>query len=163
MKIALFIIDMQKAYYNDKTKDSMNYACEYINAIIPLFRKHKLPIIWIQNKDEYDGAVPGKEAFEFIDQLKPEQDDYKIIKEYGNAFNKTNCSKIVEDNNIDMIVITGFSAEYCVLSTYRGALDLDLTPVILKNAISSDNKEHIRFVEDISNIISYNVLMKILT
>jgi hypothetical protein len=42
MKIALFIIDMQKAYYNDRTKDSMNDACEYINAIIPLFRKQQL-------------------------------------------------------------------------------------------------------------------------
>ena len=162
MKTALFIIDMQKAYYNDRTKDSMNDACEYINATIPLFRKHKLPVIWIHNKDEYDGAVPGKEAFEFIDQLKPEKDDYRVTKEYGNAFNKTNCSKIIADNNIDTIVITGFSAAYCVLSTYRGALDLDLTPVILKNAISSDNKEHIRFVEDISNIMSYSVLTKIL-
>ena len=162
MKTALFIIDMQKAYYNDRTKDSMNDACEYINAIIPLFRKHKLPIVWIHNKDEYDGAVPGKEAFEFIDQLKPEKDDYRVTKEYGNAFNKTDCSKIIVDNNIDTIVITGFSAEYCVLSTYRGALDLNLTPVIFKNAISSDNHEHIRFVEDISNIMSYNVLAKIL-
>jgi len=162
MKMALLIIDLQKAYYNDKTKESMASACEYINAIIPFFRKKNLPIVWVQQKDEEDGAIPGQPGFEFIDQLKPEQQDYRITKEYGNGFNKTNCFDIIKKNGIDTIVITGFCAEYCVLSTYRGAQDLDLSPVILKNAISSDNKEHIKMVEEISNVISYGILSKVI-
>jgi len=44
MKIALMIIDLQKAYYVDDSKKSMDNACEYINAVIPLFRKKKLLI-----------------------------------------------------------------------------------------------------------------------
>jgi len=161
MKMALLIIDLQKAYENDKTKESMANACEYINATIPLFRKNDLPIIWIQHMDEYDGAIPGKPGFEYIDQLKPEKNDYRITKEYNNSFNKTKLYEVLKDNKIDTVVITGYCAEYCILSTYRGALDLDLTPVIIKNAIASGEKERIRFVEDISNVMSYEILNKI--
>ena len=162
MKMALLIIDLQKAYENTATKESMANACEYINATIPLFRKNSLPIIWIQHKDEYDGAIPGKPGFEYIDKLKPEKNDYRITKEYNNSFNKTKLYEILNENRIDTVVITGFCAEYCILSTYRGALDLDLTPVIITNAIASGEKERIRFVEDISSVISYEILSKML-
>jgi hypothetical protein len=58
--------------------------------------------------------------------------------------------------------VTGFSAEYRVLSTYRGAQDLDLTPIILRGSLASDNLENIKFVESIGSIISYGVLKKVL-
>ncbi len=162
MKLALMVIDLQKAFYNGESLESMDNACEYINAILPLFRKKGLPIIWVQDMDKEDGVVPGTEGFEFIDCLKPENGEHRIHKEYGNSFNKTNVIEILNKNDIDTVVITGYCAEYCVLSTYRGALDHDLTPVILRNGIASGNKNNIRFVEDISNVISYGILRKIL-
>jgi len=58
--------------------------------------------------------------------------------------------------------VTGFCAEYCVLSTYRGAKDLDLTPIILRDSLASDNAEHIRFVEEISETISLGALKTLL-
>ena len=162
MKMALMVIDLQKAYYNNRTKVSMDSACEYINAIIPHFRKRNLPVIWVQHKDEEDGSIPGKPGFEFIEQLKPEKNDYRITKEYGNSFNKTNCLDIMKENGIDTVIISGFCAEYCILSTYRGAQDVDLKPVILRNAISSDNEEHLKMVEEISNVISYGILCEVI-
>jgi len=50
--------------------------------------------------------------------------------------------------------------DYCVLSTYRGAEDLDLTPIILKGSLASSISENIKFVESISDIISYGALEK---
>jgi len=162
MRLALMIIDLQKAYYVDDSKKSMDSACEYINAVIPLFRKKKLPIFWIQDVEAEDAVVPGSERFDLIDCLKPEKDEYRIHKEYGNSFNKTKCIEILKEENIDTVIITGYCAENCVLSTYRGALDHDLTPVILKNGIASGNQDNLKFVEDISDIISYNMIKKLL-
>ena len=144
MRIALMIIDMQKAFYEGYSKISMDSAVEYINAAIEMFREKKLPIIWVQDKDD---VAPGEVGFEVIDQLKPLKEDYRIIKEYGNSFNKTNCEKIIKDENIDTIIITGYCAEYCVLSTYRGALDLDIVPILFRGSIASGIKENITFVE----------------
>lgn len=162
MKPALMIIDMQKAYYGDKTAAHMDAAVEYINYVIPMFRAKGLPVIWVYNEDEYDGAVPGNEQYEFIDSLKPEAGDIKINKTYGNGFNKTGADEILKESGVDTIVMTGFCAEYCVLSTYRGAKDLDYFPVLLKNGIASVEKENKEFVENISETVTCGVLEKMI-
>jgi hypothetical protein len=51
---------------------------------------------------------------------------------------------------------------YCVLSTYRGAQDCDLTPIILRGSLASGVPENIGFVERISDVISYGALKKVL-
>jgi len=64
----------------------------------------------------------------------------------------------IHKEKIDTVIITGYCAEYCVLSTYRGALDCDLTPKILKNAIASGNDKNMEFVENVSDLITVNEL-----
>ena len=162
MKPALLIIDLQKAYYRGDTKVSMDKASYYIKSAIPLFRKKGLPIIWVQHIDEDDKAKPGEAGFEIIDALVPEANDYRVRKMYGNSFNKTNLMEILEKEKIDTVLLTGFCAEYCVTSTYRGALDKDLTPILLKNGLASGNQENLKFVETIHDSISFNVLKRIL-
>ena len=162
MKLALMVIDMQKEFYVGQTKEQMDRATEYINYVIPMFEERGLPIIWVQDKDEAEGVVPGKEGFEFIDSLKPKPDAVRSHKTYGNSFNKTDADKILKDNGVDTVVMTGFCAEYCVLSTYRGAKDLDYFPVILKNGIASTEDAHKEFVEKISETITCGVLAKLL-
>jgi hypothetical protein len=49
-----------------------------------------------------------------------------------------------------------------VLFAYRGAEDLDLTPIILRGSIAGDVRENAAFVERISNIISYGSHKKVL-
>ncbi len=156
------IIDMQKEFYVGKTVSQMDTAAEYINAVIPLFEEKNLPIIWVQDVDEGDGVVPGTEGFEFIDSLTPPDNALRIHKTYGNSFNQTDCDKILKENEIDTIIVTGFCAEYCVLSTYRGAKDLDYFPIILKNGIASVTEENKQFVENISDTITFGVLQKML-
>ena len=68
----------------------------------------------------------------------------------------------LKELKVDTVIVTGFCAEYCVLSTYRGAQDFDLNPIILKGSLASDNAEHIRFVEEITEIISYGALKTLL-
>jgi nicotinamidase-related amidase len=63
---------------------------------------------------------------------------------------------------VDAVIVTGFCAEYCVLSTVRGAEDLDLTPIVLQGGLASSTPENIRFVESISEIISFGALEKVL-
>ena len=156
------IIDMQKAYYAGPTVPQMDAAAEYINYVLPVFREKGLPVIWVYNEDADDGAVPGNDLYEFIEALEPAEGDIKINKTYGNSFNKTDADKILKESGVDTIVMTGFCAEYCVLSTYRGAKDLDYFPVLLKNAIASVSDENKEFVEKISDTMTAGVLLKML-
>jgi nicotinamidase-related amidase len=164
MKPALLVIDVQERFFRfgQTTAQSLNDAIEYINAAIELFREKELPIICIQHIDEENGLVPGKEDFELPESLNILPSDLHMHKTYGNSFNKTPLQEKLRELDIDTVIVTGFCAEYCVLSTYRGAQDLDFTPIILRGSLASSVPENIKFVESINDIISYGSLKKIL-
>lgn len=164
MRPALLVIDMQKHYAfanEEKTRLTLR-AVEFINTAIDLFRKKGLPVICIQHRDEAEGVVPGADGFNNIDQLTINTDDIHIIKTYGNAFNKTSLEETLRKLSVNTVILTGYCAEYCVLSTCRGALDIDLVPLILRNAISSGIPENIRFVENVNEVISLGALEAVL-
>jgi nicotinamidase-related amidase len=144
MKEALLIIDMQKASYGGFSQESMDKASETINRAVELFRQKNRPIVWIQDEE---GHTPDSESFQIIDALKPLDGEKRVSKRYMNSFNKTELLDYLTDLSIDTVIITGYNAAYCVLSTYRGALDNDLTPIILKGALASGDEENIAFVE----------------
>lgn len=164
MKPALLVIDVQKAFFkNPETAHSLDQAIVQINAGIQLFRDKKLPVICIQHMVKETGLLPDTEGFELPESLNILPTDPHIHKTYGNAFNKTSLEQLLREQNIDTIIITGYCAEYCVLSTYRGALDLDFTPALLRGAIASRVPSNIPFVENVNDIISYGILKKLLS
>jgi nicotinamidase-related amidase len=164
MKPALLVIDVQKEFYkySTQTAQSLNNAVEYINIAIALFRAKNLPIVCVQHMNEKDKLIPGEDGFELPEGLNILPSDICIHKTYGNAFNKTDLQSKLHELDVDTVIVTGYCAEFCVLSTFRGAEDLDLTPIILRNALASDSLENIKFVESISDIISYGALKMIL-
>ncbi len=164
MKPALLVIDVQKEFYKSgaQTVQSFKDAIEYINEAIALFRTKNLPIVCIQHMNEKEKLIPGEDGFELPEGLNILPSDICIHKTYGNAFNKTSLQDKLHKLDVDTVIVTGYCAEFCVLSTYRGAKDLDLTPIILRGSLASDALENIKFVESISDIISYGALKKVL-
>ena len=164
MQPALLVIDVQQEFfkYSPVTAQSLKDAIEYINAAIALFREKQLPIICIQHMDEGDGLTPGTPGFELPAELNIHPTDVHIHKTYGNSFNKTGLIDVLREHGVDTVIISGFCAEYCVLSTCRGAQDVDLLPIILRGSLASTIPDNIPFVESINNIISYSALKKVL-
>jgi nicotinamidase-related amidase len=164
MKPALLVIDVQKEFFKSdaQTAQSLNGAIEYINAAIALFRAKNLPIFCIQHINEEEKLIPGEDGFELPEGLHILPSDGSIHKTYGNAFNKTALLGKLKELGVDTVIISGYCAEYCVLSTYRGAKDLDLTPMLLRGSLASGSPENIKVVESISDIISYGALKKVL-
>jgi len=164
MKPALLVIDVQKEFLkiNDTTTKSLNEAIEYINVAIDLFRKKDLPVICIQHMVADEKLIPGEEGFDIPEKLEILSSDIHIHKTYSNSFNKTPLMEKLNVLGVDTVIITGFCAEYCTLSTYRGAIDLDLTPIILRGTLASVEPEHIKFVENISELITLGALTKLL-
>jgi nicotinamidase-related amidase len=165
MKLALLVVDVQKQFFREDpvVEKSLNRAVDYIKATIQLFRKQDLPIVFIQHSDEDEGPVPGTEGFELPDEFEVLPTDLRITKTYGNAFNKTSLEEDLRALGVDTVIITGYCAEFCVLSTYRGAQNIDLTPILLIGALASGEPKNIRFVESISQVISFGALRKFMT
>ena len=161
MKPALLVIDVQKQFFKEspETAKSLESAVNYfIVPTIKLFHEKKLPIVFIQHMDEDDGLVAGKEGFDMPDVFDVQPGDLRITKTYNNAFNKTDLHAKLKALGVDTLIITGFAAEMCVLSTIRGAWDLDLNAIVLLGAIASESKEAVFFVENNHSAISLGAL-----
>jgi len=164
MKPALLVIDVQKEFFKDNpaAAAALRDAADYINFAIKLFREKKLPVICIQHMNPEDNLVPGQDGFDLPEILNILPADPHIHKTYGNAFNKTPLAEMLSKEGIDTVVITGFAAEGCVSSTYRGAKDLDLTPILLRGSLIGGKPENVPFVENTNEIISARALEKVL-
>jgi len=164
MKAALLVIDIQNEFFNisQVCTDSLKSAIQYVNAAIALFRKKNLPVIAVQHKSVEEDLVPGKPGFDIPDSVKLKSGDLRIVKTYGNSFNNTGLTEKLRGLGVDTVILTGFCAEQCVLSTYKGAEDLDFKPIILRNSIASDNPEHLKCVEEITDSVTLGALRALL-
>jgi nicotinamidase-related amidase len=165
MKPALLVIDIQNAFLDISPvmTQSINDAIYYTNAAIDLFREKELPVIAIQHMNEADQLVPGEAGFDLPESLRILPSDVHIHKTYSNSFNRTPLINHLQELGVDTVILAGFCAEHCVLSTYRGAQDCDLTPVMLRGSLASDVLENIAFVERISDTITLGALRKFLS
>lgn len=165
MKPALLVIDYQKAFLSGdpQTVQSLEQTKAYINSAIELFRERNLPVVCVQHLSPKDALVPGNPGYEIPDGLKILPTDIHVQKEHGNSFHQTKLCQTLKDLGVDTIFLAGFRAEYCVLSTYRGAQDEGFAAIMIRNGLASPSHENIRFVECISDVISVSNLKYVLS
>lgn len=164
MKPALLVIDVQKFYFDisEETRKSMERAVGAINAVVSLFRGKGLPVVWIQHQDDEIGVVPGTVGFDMPDSFDVRPGDLRVTKTVGNALYGNTLEEDLRGLGVDVLVLTGFCAEYCVLSTSRGARDRGFSPMVLRGALASVEPDNILFVERVEDMLSVGVLIKLL-
>ena len=134
MKPALLVIDIQNAWL-DASKElrrSVDRRVGTINKSIALFRRKNLPVIVIYHTDRKRGPKPGTKKFEFSPAIDVRGTDIKVIKNYPNAFNKTDLVEVLRKGGCDTVFIVGLSASGCALATCLGAIDEDLKSYLVR-------------------------------
>jgi nicotinamidase-related amidase len=127
-------------------------ALEYINYSIDIFRKSEQPIIFIQDKET------SEEGYEICDKVDIQKNDTAISKYYSNSFWKTDLEELLHKLEVELVVICGFAAEYCVYATYNGAMERGFEPTILQHGVASPNKDHAIFIQNICRTTSIKTL-----
>jgi len=158
MKPALLVIDIQNVFLPMVPEREKEVGLYMINASVDLFRKYGFPVIRIYHTDPENGPKPGSEDFEFPGTVKVSSDDARVIKTYGNGFNKTDLAKILHDKGCNTLFLCGLSSVGCVLATYMGAKDLDFKAFLIKHAIMSHNSDYTKDIEDIFGALDYDMV-----
>jgi nicotinamidase-related amidase len=162
IKPALLVIDIQNAYLEMVPGREKEVAMYYINELIGLFRSYGYPIIRIYHFNEESGPLPDTEQFEYPTSVLIKPGDAKIIKTYGDGFNKTDLDKVLKENGSNTLFLCGLSAVGCVLSTWIGAQNHDYKAFLIKDAIMSHNSDYTNNVEDMFDAVGYDVVKLIL-
>ena len=166
MRPALLVVDIQQAFFaeNAVTTASLDNSIEYANAAMPLFRAKGLPVVCVLDEAPEEGRVPGTPGFEPPERLRFEASDLRVVKRTGSAFaGGTGLGDQLRALGIDAVVIVGFCAEYCVLSTSRGARDEGFKALLLRDALASGHPDRIPFVEAVNDGLSFGALQYLLS
>lgn len=157
MKTALIVIDLQQAFYA-KAPEAFDRAVQHIQALIARFRQNNDAVIWVQHGGKH--LKPTHPDYAFVRGLEPLQGDFRVHKTYGSAFHDGSLKQYLQERGIDTIYLCGFAAENCILSTARGAMDVDIRPLLVKEAVVSSNAHKAACVLEIQPNITVKELMK---
>lgn len=162
MRPTLLVIDVQNYVLDNYPgyKESVEKRAKVMNDAIALFREKKLPLVIVYHEDKQEGPRPGSKEFEFHPAIDVKETDVRVVKNYPNAFNKTDLADILRKDGSDTVIIVGLSAVGCALATYHGAIDMDLEPYFVQGGVAADTEEHVRSAEDICRTIEVQELGK---
>lgn len=157
MKIGLLIVDMQKIFLDDlREKIIVKRAVEHINYVSEMLRSKGHCIVHIQDIESENEN--NSDQIDFIPEIVIAENDLRLKKIKSNSFIDTDLDKILKDKGVELIIVSGFSAEHCVLFTYNGALERGFKSVILQNGILSENISAVSETQRDRNLISYPVV-----
>ncbi len=81
-----------------------------------------------------------------VARLKPEEDDYFILKPKHSAFYQTNLDILLRYLGVNTVIITGMAADRCVLFTANDAYMRDLRIIVPQDCVASEHAEQNRQV-----------------
>jgi nicotinamidase-related amidase len=150
MKPALLILDPQNDFFGDDNPNLAEFqaAVPTINAAIALFRQRGWPVVFVQHSSSSKPA--GSYAWAIHEQFDCRPDDTRLSKRHYNAFWETELDALLQSGRVDFVVVAGYVAEFCVLSTVRGALERGYRSAILADGIAGMNGRYTQFALELS-------------
>lgn len=150
---ALAIIDMQRGSFKPETpRHDANGVIERINKLSGLFRSHNDKVIFIQHNGlKQNNFIPGTSDWEILPTLTISKDDVIISKTANDSFYKTDLEKVLSENDINELIITGCATDFCVDTTIKSALTKEFDITIVKDGHTNANRPGI----DAETLINY--------
>lgn len=98
------------------------------------------PVSWHNFWGPPSCAIEGTWGADFIDELKPWQDEPAITKYTYDGFVDTQLDSILKKAGIRTLVLAGVDSDVCVRDTAAHGFALGYTPVFVEEALASDNQ-----------------------
>jgi len=156
-KIAVVIIDMQQAYFNDPTLSSVqDDLISHCNELISATKKYDLPLFNIRTEHAPDGStwtlnmkqdgkdflLQGSDEVKTVDALDA-SGAIELVKTRDSAFFETRLRAQLKQLEVDEIILCGVSTQSCIAQTAADAYAANIKVVLAINAIAShDPKYH---------------------
>ncbi len=158
MMPALLVLDPQNDFFGrDNPKLSeFQQTVPVINAALGYFRDRGWPIAFVQHESPH--KVRGTHAWAIYAGFDVRPSDLRLAKMIYNAFWHTPLDGLLRARAVDTVVVSGYVAELCVLSTVRGAADLGYRAAILTGSIASLNDGRAAHTYSVADTVSLEAL-----
>ena len=169
MKKCLLVIDLQNEFKTGCLKCGMvdSVFVGRVKELIKFCREKGIEIIFTQHvikkdlsdKEKYEDdpcfCIEGTEGVEFIDGIKPNEDEKIFRKNRISGLYKTGLEEYLEDNDFEEIVVCGVMTNCCVRQTALELQIRDFRVLIIEDCCATTEKKTHNFtLKDIENIVS---------
>lgn len=155
MKCALLIIDMINDFKFRHGDLLLKHTEQIIHPLLHLkqtMKQKQLPIIYINDhynlwQADFEKIIKkcrNTHNAHLINQIKPDDNDYFLIKPMHSAFYETALHTLLQELQVNQLILTGIAGNICVLFTandaYMRKYDLWIPEDCLASASPEDNQ-----------------------
>ena len=158
---ALVLIDVINDFDFPRAKQLLRYALPASRKIATLkgrAKRSRVPVIYANDnfgrwRSDFRQQIEhcmaeNRRGRAIVELLKPDEDDYFVLKPMHSAFFSTTLEVLLERLQIQRLVLTGFAADICVLYTANDAYMRDFKIAVPCDCIASETKRQYRFALD---------------
>lgn len=171
-KVAILIIDIINDFdFDDGERlfENTKLIVENIKLLKTEARKNNIPVIYVNDnfgkwKSNINVLVDhcindntlGKSIAE---TLKPEHDDYFVLKAKHSGFYSTTLSLLLEYLNVETLILTGITTDICIFFTANDAYMRDFKIIVPSDCTAAVYHErHTQALESMQRIVKAEVL-----
>jgi nicotinamidase-related amidase len=132
---ALLVIDVQQGVVANACRRDEVVA--NIGALVARARDAQVPVVWVQHCD--DELPRGSAAWELASELKRDEGEPLIEKEYGDSFEATNLENTLAELGVGRLVVVGAQTDACVRSTLHGAFVRGYDATLVSDAHTTED------------------------
>lgn len=142
--IALVIVDVQRKFTGGNISETDCEQCvKIINEAADMFRRNERPTIFVH----YDGpchysTYSNDDGDEYLHGIISDPSDIKVHKAHMNSFKETRLAEAVIGCGCDSILIAGMVTHLCILGTYYGAFDHNISPYLLEGGTITSSEKY---------------------
>jgi nicotinamidase-related amidase len=162
---ALVVIDMQTILF-DPVPPEADAVVARINGLATRARAVGVPVVWVQHETTAGELAADTPGWQLHPGLVTAPGDVFIRKKMSDAFLHTNLHALLTERGARHVTVCGYSSEFCVDSSVRGAAARGYAVTLAADAHTSHDKPHatglqIRLHENetLRNISSFHVVI----
>jgi nicotinamidase-related amidase len=155
--VALLVIDVINDLEFSEGEELLRHAlpmAERLRELKRRAREARIPVVYVNDnfgrwRSDFHAQVEhcledGVRGREIVARLRPEEDDYFVLKPKHSGFFSTTLDILLEYLGVKTVILTGIAANICVLFTANDAYMRDLALVVPSDCVASNTEEENR-------------------
>ena len=132
---ALLVVDVQNGVVNgNHERDSV---VANVGNLVDKARQERVPVVWVQHSNE--GLQQGSDEWRIVPELKPDDAEPLVEKNYGDSFEDTNLEKVLAGLGVGRLVVVGAQTDECIRSTLHGAVARGYDAILVSDAHTTED------------------------
>jgi nicotinamidase-related amidase len=149
---ALLVIDVQQGLCEGEfAAFEAHVLIKRINMLAKKARAVKAPVIWVHHEEAEGLLQHGSAGWQLAKGLETDPKDILLRKTTSDSFLRTGLERLLKVHEVQTLVVCGLQTEYCVDTSTRRALALGYPVVLVSDAHSTLDNEHLTAAQIIAH------------